>query len=445
MRSGSIPNYRLYPEFQHLEDNLLAYIPGAGYNVTPWQTDKLYTNVWGYPNLAVPTTFSNVIANQSQFVYRKSIQSAIAMTNLFENPSVETNINYIVINGAGTTLTRSYENSVAGSYCAKGVHDGANANQGFQLRGSAAPGYIPGIVAGNAYTVSFYAKTSTNENLNFGLFYYDAAFAVTGSSTIAITTSGTWTRYSITLLAPAASIYARVFVGRAIAAGYVWTLWTDAIQVEQSTYLTPYIDGSLGLGHAWTGAAHASTSTRAATDIRYDSTQSGFMVNQANNGSVCCWVYVFGYDSAGGANDIWRLAGSAGTSFVMRIYNIGADGRLDMFWGTTQIATAIGVYVFPLGQWVHLCITNKDGLKKIYADGIERISSLAGTEFVYNPASSLLLTRGGAGTRLNGYIDDFAIFDKALTDAEILEIATCGHPLGQYPSDDYVCTEPFTP
>lgn len=33
-------------------------------------------------------------------------------------------------------------------------------------------------------------------------------------------------------------------------------------QLEQKPYATPYADGSLGQGHAWTGAAHASTSTR---------------------------------------------------------------------------------------------------------------------------------------------------------------------------------------
>ena len=37
----------------------------------------------------------------------------------------------------------------------------------------------------------------------------------------------------------------------------------DALQIEYKPYATPYADGDMGEGYAWTGTAHASTSTRA--------------------------------------------------------------------------------------------------------------------------------------------------------------------------------------
>lgn len=41
-------------------------------------------------------------------------------------------------------------------------------------------------------------------------------------------------------------------------------------QFEPKDYATPYADGSLGPGHAWTGVAHASASTRGHSSVRYD-------------------------------------------------------------------------------------------------------------------------------------------------------------------------------
>ena len=133
MKSGTTPNYRFYPEFQYLEKDLLAYIPGGGWDGVPWQTGRGIVR-YGYPNLAVPTTYSNVISCFSQFPYRKSILSAIAMTNLVPNPSAELAIaGFLAIGGGVVTVTRSYENSVAGNYCAKFVCDGAAVGQGINI------------------------------------------------------------------------------------------------------------------------------------------------------------------------------------------------------------------------------------------------------------------------------------------------------------------------
>ena len=43
--------------------------------------------------------------------------------------------------------------------------------------------------------------------------------------------------------------------------------YIDGAQCEAKAYPTPYCDGSLGTGHAWTGTAHASTSTRTAETL----------------------------------------------------------------------------------------------------------------------------------------------------------------------------------
>ena len=46
--------------------------------------------------------------------------------------------------------------------------------------------------------------------------------------------------------------------------------WWDGAQVEAKSYATSYCDGTLGTGYAWTGTAHNSTSTRAASSASLD-------------------------------------------------------------------------------------------------------------------------------------------------------------------------------
>ena len=76
------------------------------------------------------------------------------------------------------------------------------------------------------------------------------------------------------------------------------------------------------------------------------------------------------------------------------------------------------------GQWYHVAVTNIGDLVSLYVDGFQVASGNlpmaipGGTQFVMGrlPPSS------GVDSRFNGYIDEVAIFDRALTPAEIMAL-----------------------
>ncbi len=66
-----------------------------------------------------------------------------------------------------------------------------------------------------------------------------------------------WVRLSVTMTPTTDWCYFFVFLNN----GY-GTFYADAAQLEPGSIATPYIDGSLGSGHSWVGAAHGSASQR---------------------------------------------------------------------------------------------------------------------------------------------------------------------------------------
>lgn len=71
---------------------------------------------------------------------------------------------------------------------------------------------------------------------------------------------GAWVRYGASIPATDASGATRLMVRLTTNEDF----YVDCVQVEQNTYGTTYIDGSLGAGYLWTGLYHGSTSTRSA-------------------------------------------------------------------------------------------------------------------------------------------------------------------------------------
>jgi len=73
----------------------------------------------------------------------------------------------------------------------------------------------------------------------------------------------------------------------------------------------------------------------------------------------------------------------------------------------------------PVDDWRHIALVAESGNSKIYIDGIE-VSSNTATFASVNSASSIRIGSGYAGGRFfNGLIDDVAIYDHALSSADI--------------------------
>lgn len=195
-----------------------------------------------------------------------SILSPIAATNLVTNPSFE-----LVLTGwtaytgdAGTlTATRVSTNQRFGVYSAY-LEYVYNSNAG-QYYNTDMP-----ATAGLSYTASafIYCPASPgNATYKISIDWYTAASGYI-SSTLGTESQeyGYWKRFTVTGTAPATTAKAGINIRIATASV---NLYVDAIQFEQSSYATSYLDGSLAGyagGYAWTGAPHTSTSTRSSNE-----------------------------------------------------------------------------------------------------------------------------------------------------------------------------------
>jgi len=202
------------------------------------------TNPDGYPINADREWFSVVIPE--------------ATMNLFTNPSWETNTTGWTLTGTATyARTATYQ--CRGAYCAYITVTSAN---------TAARIVGPAVVSGTLYTMSFHVRRAGRAPIKpteIAAYVNGAAIAFDALEYIA----DGWWRAIKTFQATATTAPGIQFTA-ALASD---VLYVDAAQLEAKGYVTTYCDGDqLGLlpigleptPYAWTGASHASTSTRSA-------------------------------------------------------------------------------------------------------------------------------------------------------------------------------------
>lgn len=116
------------------------------------------------------------------------------------------------------------------------------------------------VTVGQVYTFSAYVRSATAAT-----FYADAVFMEKGAG-VAVP-ANTWTRVSVTFVASSADAFCGVGIDGA-AAGLVY--YVDGAILERGGSLGAYFDGdtadTVDITYAWTGTAHASTSTEVSPD-----------------------------------------------------------------------------------------------------------------------------------------------------------------------------------
>jgi hypothetical protein len=190
-----------------------------------------------------------------------------ATVNLVENPSFETNTTCWG-GWVGGAITRVSATSRRGSYGLQ-VTPASDDLSGMY--------YSVGldVTAGQTYVLSFDFWGAVGVTY-YALFDYDVLQPV---AIVTIIGDGAWHRYTGVITNAAhiknGNLFYFVKAGNSVAPFYL-----DGVQFEALAYATTYVDGSLALttveqqagflasGVAWTGTAHASTSTRTATSRR---------------------------------------------------------------------------------------------------------------------------------------------------------------------------------
>jgi len=279
-----------------------------------------------------------------------------ATTNYIQNPSFEAGTGGYWQYYASPTVAQGGD-ALYGAYSLS-MTTGATANPYFYRENIAGGAlaqnqtwtFSAWVKAGNAGAVGKTVKIRLREN-----------GSLTTAATATLTTA--WQRVSVTrTLTEATPTTLNHYIQITSSAGSGDVLLVDGVQLEQLAYPTPYCDGSLGDGHAWSGTAHASSSSRA----------GGYKLRV---GTVANGVLQRGllWD---GANLVWKAANTS----------LDASGNL-----TASNATLSGQVTATSGSIAGALIIGTDG-------GIYQ-----GTGTFASPTTGLKIWNDSGVGRIGGY------------------------------------------
>ena len=196
-------------------------------------------------------------------------------TNLHTNPSFETGVSDAA--GTNATATQSTTWAQYGTRSLKITPSGASVSS-YATLGGGPGGLRSGMTPGNWYNVSAYMRMSAvqggtlDQNARtLAVVYRDAGGNLQQYVSRAIpNVANTTYRASLAVYIPPGATEAWVRVYNGTSTTNTMDMYVDGVQVTLGTPLHAYIDGSLTSDamrtYAWTGTAHASTSTVVVTD-----------------------------------------------------------------------------------------------------------------------------------------------------------------------------------
>jgi hypothetical protein len=380
---------------------MICHYDGPG----PFELDFSGTAV-GHMGQA-PTTETAVIYRPGKFG-GKALQAAPAATNLVVNPSFEINTAGWATAWGDTISRSSLQNSV-GEYACRVVAAATS--------GSGIVQDVPVGIADFPMTVSadIYIPSSWSADLPRIRLYDGASYATPIGDSPVENLRDQWQRVTITVTPGTSILRTVIFAPGVSTAGQFW--YTDAIQAENGAFATPYADGSMGPGHAWTGAAHASTSTRAAMALGYKP-EGNIKLDQ---GTVMCWAKITAVTSA--AQTLFRVSNIAGNRHI--ILRLEASNRLRGSWGSGAVNSTTDL----TNEWFHAAVTSDGTTLRLYLNGQEEASAAVGNVIDDFQPTAWVGQFATGGQPFNGRIDDLAILDHALPAEEILAIYESDAPV----------------
>lgn len=190
-----------------------------------------------------------------------------------------------------------------------------------------------------------------------------------------------------------------------------YTIYLLGYQVEEKDYVTPLCWGDL-MGHAWTGTAHASTSTRTAAELSIPATPKTY---NHGNGTIRVVWRPSRASTAGG--DSILFAGDTG-GLVLQ-YDT-APGRFEL-QDFANDANSANMAFAAYDTFVFHAVWDGGAALKLYINGaLAATGGAAYTPTSVLPANINIGSTNVPNTHANGTFMDFAIYDRAMTAAEAL-------------------------
>lgn len=346
----------------------------------------------------VGTLVGGVIFRAGKF--GKAIQTGESTTNLITNPSFETGTSGWSNISPGT-INQLLE-PTTGSYC--GAITPASVSGGAQ--------YDATVALSTTYTWSCRWKAPVGA---FVRFRCRAGSATVVNPTTVLAGTGEWEYMQTTFTQTATSTaqHLEVFLN----SGAADEILVDEMQLEQKAYATPYVDGSMGSGNTWAGTAHASTTSRSNSYVTYN--DSAAFDDFDYPMTVMAWInplsnashQVVCSKTPTGATTGWELANSSGTLRVI----------------LRNPTVSLQVGTLTLAEWNHVAFTYDGATVRLYLNGVET-GSIAATQSIANTNAFWVGARP-TNSYFNGWIDELALIDRAMTADEVRAIYESNAPV----------------
>ncbi|MGV9002298.1 MAG: LamG-like jellyroll fold domain-containing protein [Candidatus Saccharimonadaceae bacterium] len=179
---------------------------------------------------------------------------------------------------------------------------------------------------------------------------------------------------------------------------------------------TTGVYGVANTGYRFTGSNQYMTISNADT-----------IPSQTNNYSVSIWGK--GVSSAGGDFGYYVLRGTT-TSIGSSVYWLGTNTGGTQYLGAASVGrylTGITTISANASTWHNLILVYADGYQTLYVDGVQRIDQTQST--ASNTTTGTVLTIGGSASgfrTINGSLDDFRVYNRALALSEVSALYTAG-------------------
>ena len=325
-----------------------------------------------------------------------------ATTNLIENPSFE--VDTTTWEEFGSTISRDTTYSMFGEACLKIVTDNAGANEGVS-------GTVTSTTsASTEYTLTCYLRGEGTTRI----FFFDTDLGYQMSSQITLT--NTWTRHTLTRTFSTGVVRR---IGTITAVQQDITFYCDGFQLEEQDYPTSYCDGSLGTGYAWTGVAHDSTSTRAATEVNLDA-YAGLCSGKDTISVRIIAQMPYDYDAEWPTNfcRLFEVYEDVNNRFLV-FYNAATNRMVAQYVEGGVSVSSLWNADFVAGDWLDIIATyDTAGDQKLYINGDLKDTDDLSARSSITPDQWNIGT-DQLGTSIGGFvICEFAIFNRIVTEIE---------------------------
>ena len=382
-------------------DGLLLLGPGCPMDATSWTTLR-----------GQAATLSGAFHPvNGRWPGTRALMVEEAGLNLETNPSMELGDPPTSYDDYNTpTRSRTADYAKFGTYSQKVIANAANDG-------------VSDTIAADAsedYTFSVWIRADTNTRIYLWLVDQDG-------NSLGLTphdVGGTWQKFVLTTTTG---------VGDTGIKGIVYaheacTFYIDGYQMEKSSYPTSTCIGNMGTGYAWTGAAHNSTSTRAATEVNLDAYASLLSDNETWSVSLW-WQPQYDADANWPPNYMFDLLGGNNNNRILFDFD-PADNKIKVYInGGWRLESA--AQTFEAGDWQHILLTLNFTADEyfLYINGVEDGSD---TSVLTAPTALTQMNLGtdtAGGSVPNATYSELPLFDSVLTAADAAAMFQAGNPL----------------